>query len=94
MKADKGLPTFWGLLKEVYGEENLNEPFFHFTKELGDTCDRPHSVTAEITKNGWDSDRDASALVTAIGNLGYEESLIRDGNDKHREASYNGGHFL
>lgn len=94
VKADKGLPTFWGLLKEVYGEENLNEPFFHFTKELGDTCDRPHSVTAEITKNGWNSDRDASALVTAIGNLGYEESLIRDGNDKHRVASYNGGHLV
>ncbi|MFG0236784.1 hypothetical protein [Brevibacillus porteri] len=94
VKADKGLPTFWGLLKEVYGEENLNPSFFHFTKELGDTCDRPHSVTAEITKNGWISDRDASGLVTAIGNLGYEESLIRDGNDKHRVASYNGGHLV
>ncbi|MCM3142734.1 hypothetical protein [Brevibacillus sp. MER 51] len=94
VQADKGLPTFWGLLKEVYGEENLNESFFHFTKELGDTCDRPHSVTVEITKNGWNSDRDASALVTAIGNLGYEESLIRDGNDKHRVASYNGGHLV
>ncbi|GED57560.1 hypothetical protein ABER61_08790 [Brevibacillus formosus] len=94
VKADKGLPTFWGLLREVYGEGNLNQSFFHFTKELGDTCDRPHSVTAEITKNGWNSDRDASALVTAIGNLGYEESLIRDGNDKHRVASYNGGHLV
>lgn len=94
VKADKGLPTFWGLLKEVYGEENLNPSEFHFTKVLGDTCDRPHSVTAEITKNGWDSERDATALVSAIGNLGYEESLIRDGNDKHRVASYNGGHLV
>ncbi|AWX57671.1 hypothetical protein AB432_022670 [Brevibacillus brevis] len=94
VKADKGLPTFWGLLKEVYGEENLNSSIFHFTKELGDTCDRPHSVTADITKNGWNSERDPSGLVPAIGNLGYEESLIRDGNDKHRVASYNGGHLV
>ncbi|UKK99841.1 hypothetical protein FO446_21520 [Brevibacillus brevis] len=95
VQADKGLPTFWGMLKEVYGEKNLNAKVFAKTKkELGDTCDRPHSVTALITKSASKNDREGLKLVTAIGNLGNEEILIREGAISGLLASYDGGHLV
>ncbi|MGF9910381.1 hypothetical protein [Brevibacillus porteri] len=95
VQADKGLPTFWGMLKEVYGEINLNQKVFAKTKkDLGDTCDRPHSVTALITKSASKNDREGLKLVTAIGNLGQEEIFIREGAISGLLAKYDGGHLV
>ncbi|MFS0554819.1 hypothetical protein [Brevibacillus sp. 179-C9.3 HS] len=95
VQADKGLPTFWGLLKEVYGEPNLNQKWFEKTRaDLGYTCDRPHSVTAQITKTTSKRDRKGLGLVTAIGNLGKEEISIREGGLSGLLADYNGGHLV
>ncbi|GAB1531687.1 MULTISPECIES: hypothetical protein [Brevibacillus] len=95
VQADKGLPTFWGMLKEVFGEKNLNAEIFAKTKnELGDTCDRPHSVTALVTKSASKNDREGLKVVTAIGNLGKEEIFIREGAISGLLASYEGGHLV
>ncbi|WP_242071764.1 DNA/RNA non-specific endonuclease [Brevibacillus formosus] len=95
VQADKGLPTFWGMLKEVFGEKNLNAKVFAKTKnQLGDTCDRPHSVTALITKSASKNGREGLKLVTAIGNLGDEEIFMREGAITGLLASYEGGHLI
>lgn len=92
--ADKGLPTFYGVVKDTYGADNVQANFFLRTKELGDTCDRPRSVTAVITMGKSNSDRKGESEVSAIGNLGTEERLIRDGENETDVVSYDGGHLV
>ncbi|MFS0916450.1 hypothetical protein [Brevibacillus sp. 179-C 1.1 NHS] len=92
--ADKGLPTYYGVLKDTYGEENVNKLFFSRTIGLGDTCDRPHSVSAVVKINKSNSIRLGDTSVSAIGNLGTEERLIRDGKKDSVVTEYDGGHLV
>lgn len=94
VRADKGLPTFFGVLKDTYGEDNVNKRFFSKTVELGDTCDRPHSVSAIVKKGTSRKDRKGDSFVSAIGNLGTEERLIRDGKNDAAKTAYDGGHLV
>ncbi|WP_041749412.1 hypothetical protein [Brevibacillus brevis] len=94
VRADKGLPTFLGVLKDTYGEDNVNKNFFSKTEVLGDTCDRPHSVTAIVKKGTSRKDRKGDSVVSAIGNLGTEERLIRDGKNAAAKTAYDGGHLV
>ncbi|WP_235442453.1 hypothetical protein [Bacillus sp. FJAT-27238] len=94
VRADKDLPTFWGVLKDTYGEDNVNKNFFSKTEVLGDTCDRPHSVTAIVKKGTSRKDRKGDSVVSAIGNLGTEERLIRDGKNDAAKTAYDGGHLV
>ncbi|MEI7025431.1 hypothetical protein [Paenibacillus sp. y28] len=93
VSADSGLPTFYGVIKHTYGA-NVNDNWFQYTNKLGATCDRPHSVTARVKKSGSAKDRQDSQEVTAIGNLGYEEMQLREGNRFGRKTTYNGGHLI
>ncbi|WJQ84297.1 hypothetical protein [Brevibacillus brevis] len=94
VRADKDLPTFWGVLKDTYGEDNVNKNFFSKTEVLGDTCDRPHSVTAIVKKGTSRKDRKGDSVVSAIGNLGTEERLIRDGKNDAAKTACDGGHLV
>ncbi|UED72464.1 hypothetical protein [Brevibacillus sp. DP1.3A] len=94
VQADKGLPTFFGVLKDTYGEDNVNKSFFSKTEVLGDTCDRPHSVTAIVKKGTSRKDRKGDPVVSAIGNLGTEERMIRDGKNDAAKTAYDGGHLV
>ncbi|WP_017248364.1 hypothetical protein [Brevibacillus sp. HB1.2] len=94
VRADKGLPTFFGVLKDTYGEDNVNKRFFSKTVELGDTCDRPHSASAIVKKGTSRKDRKGDSFVSAIGNLGTEERLLRDGKNDAAKTAYDGGHLV
>ena len=94
VNADHNLPTFYGVLKGVYGEDNLNLGVFAKTKDLGENLDRPRKVSARITKFSGKDLREGNPKVTAIGNLGNEELLIRDGMDVSRVTDYDGGHLI
>ncbi|MGI0494418.1 DUF4157 domain-containing protein [Alkalinema pantanalense CENA528] len=94
VQADAGLPTFYGVLKKIFAN-NLNDSAFAYTKLLGNSCDRPRKVSARVQrlKNTKDL-RFQNPFVTAIGNLGTEELLIRDGVDLARVTAYDGGHLV
>ncbi|TKI59301.1 hypothetical protein E8L90_09115 [Brevibacillus antibioticus] len=94
VRADKDLPTYFGVLKDTFGEDNVNKSFFSKTNELGDTCDRPHSVSAIVKKGTSRKDRKGDSVVSAIGNLGTEERLIRDGKNDAAKTAYDGGHLV
>ncbi|OUC16157.1 MAG: hypothetical protein B0A82_03110 [Alkalinema sp. CACIAM 70d] len=94
VQADAGLPTFYGVLKKIFAN-NLNDSIFAYTKALGDKCDRPRKVSARVQRLKDTKDlRFQNAYVTAIGNLGTEELLIRDGVDVARVTAYDGGHLV
>ncbi len=95
VQADRGLPTFYGALKRIFGEENVAEAQFKGTQHLGESCDRPHTVTANINmKTVNKKGRENGPLATAIGHFGYEELGIREGADEARAMDYNGGHLV
>jgi len=95
VQADAGLPTPYGVLKATFGDK-LNDSFFKKTAKLGDTCDRPHRVSATITRKDKKNDRESTDadIVSAIGNLGSEELSLRDGENTKREIRYHGGHLV
>lgn len=96
VQADKKLPTYFGALKRIFGEDNVNENKFYGTKEqLGDAADRPHSVTASIDMKTTNKDpREPGPVATAIGHFGYEQLDIQEGDGIGRAMDYNGGHLV
>lgn len=95
VKADRNLPTFYGALKAIFGEKNVNEDRFANTlKVLGEHADRPHSVTAHVEKRENPPKRENGPLATAIGHFGKEELGIREGDDISRNMDYHGGHLV
>lgn len=95
VEADSGLPTAYGVLSSIFGK-NLRKEVFKKTSMLASNCTRPHLVSASLERNANRDVRgsDDAAKVTAIGNLGDEEFLIRNGPSKSRTVSYHGGHFI
>ncbi|MBR7747229.1 DUF4157 domain-containing protein [Undibacterium sp. BYS107W] len=95
VEADSELPTAYGVLSSIFGK-NLRKEVFKKTSMLASNCTRPHLVSASLERNVNRDVRgsDDAAIVTAIGNLGDEEFLIRNGPSKLRTVSYHGGHFI
>ena len=96
VQADKNMPTFFGALKRIFGDKNVNEKKFDGTrKELRDAADRPHSVTANIEMQTTNKEmRKNGPLATAIGHFGYEQLDIQEGEGLNRAMDYNGGHLV
>nr|WP_236587981.1 DNA/RNA non-specific endonuclease [Tumebacillus amylolyticus] len=92
-QSDSNLPTFYGVLKSIF-QDNLNPNAFPTSKDLGENIDRPHSVSATLNKQSQPDARQGNPVVTAIGRLGNEELLLRDGFDKARATAYDGGHLV
>ncbi|MFC0350150.1 DNA/RNA non-specific endonuclease [Undibacterium danionis] len=95
VKADTGLPTAYGVLSSIF-RKNLNSDVFKSTSSLSSNCDRPHSVAASLerSQNREERGSEDADIVSAIGNLGDEEFMIRNGASSKRAATYHGGHLV
>lgn len=95
VEADSGLPTAYGVLSSIFGK-NLNSDVFKSTSSLSSNCDRPHLVAASLerSQNREERGSEDAGIVSAIGNLGDEEFMIRNGASSKRAATYHGGHLI
>lgn len=95
VEADSGLPTAYGVLSSIFGK-NLREDVFKSTSSVASNCARPHLVAASLKRSQNREERGSvdADIVSAIGNLGDEEFMIRNGASSKRAATYHGGHLI
>ncbi|MBN1655974.1 MAG: DUF4157 domain-containing protein [Deltaproteobacteria bacterium] len=88
VSATESLPTPYGIIKSVYGDEQVDKESFGCKKE---TVDRPKSVTAILAGPSPTTDRRSDEVHAEVGKLGHDEEKILTGENN---VTYRGGHLI